>query len=174
MEEHGKQSRYEPEHSRLQVPLPMRADNQRSSNFCGVDKVCSSTTHVKSTSGSHRSSWVAAKGNILQRVPTPFLLLLPPALQSTGIPRTRDQVFRSSFPFFQPHFPHAPPSLCPQVRMSCTPHCASMSNPAGKFLQRPSTNKRSRTPSAPPALLLAAILLPFPAGSYAISRIMFL
>lgn len=174
MEEHGEQNRYEPEQSQLQLPLSMHADNQRSSNFCGVDKVCFSTTHAKSTLVSHRSSWVAAKGNILQRVLTPFLSLLPPALKPTGIPWVRDRVFCLSLPFSQPHFPHTSPSLRPQVHTPCTPHCASVLNPAGKVLQRSLTNKRSRTPSAPLALLLAAILLPFPAGSYAVSLIMFL
>lgn len=41
--------------------------------FCGIDKVCFSTTHARSTLGSHRNSWVAAKGSVLQ----PVLCSLP-------------------------------------------------------------------------------------------------
>lgn len=41
----GEQNRYEPEQSRVPLPLSRSEDN---SNFCGVDKVCFSTTHSKS------------------------------------------------------------------------------------------------------------------------------
>lgn len=46
--------------------------------FSGIDKVCFNTTHAKSTLGSHRNSWVTAKGNVLQWVLCSPSLTSPP------------------------------------------------------------------------------------------------
>jgi len=98
-------------------------------------------------------------------LPSSYFFLLPCSPQ--GFPERGTRRFASLF-----HFSSliSPTLLLPCVR----PDCAPVSNPSGKVLQRSLINKRSRTPAAPPALSLAAILRAFPDGSYAIALITFL
>lgn len=124
----GEQSRYEPEQSRCSCPRQCVQIISADLIFCGVDKVCFSTTHAKNTLGSHRNSWVAAKGNILQWVLCSLPLTSPPC---PAVHRNSPKEGSGVLLLF---------SMCIRIKSS------------RKGTTKPWTNQGSRAPLAPPVL----------------------